>query len=157
MARMVVKNEASGRCPLEYGRVVSVLFWIGFLVALGLAHIHMRMWTRDLDIQASRLQAQSKELWERHSVLTHETSRLREGERMLEYGQRRLGLVALPAVEIEVWKMPRTIAEKSNQVCSEIALARAGEPRPTERESVVARVLGAILSPVQAQPQSRER
>jgi len=137
--------------------MIRVLFWVAYLVALGLGYIHLRMTTRDMDIQASRFQAQSEQLGQKKNALINEVARLRGGDRMLGYAKQRLGLLALPADQIEVWKMPRELAEKSNRICSEIAFARAGGSRRTEPEPLVARVLGAVLSPVQAQSQSRER
>jgi hypothetical protein len=138
--------------------MVRVLFWTAFFVGLGLAHIHLRMATRDMSIQASRFQVQAKDLWIRQSTLTAEVARLRGGDRMLDYAQQRLGLIALPADQIEVWKMPSSIMEKFDRVCSEIALERTGKTERTEPEPLVARVLGAVLSPVQAQqPVSQER
>lgn len=157
MKRILVRRESNSRRPREYGRMMRLLFWTAFIVGLGLGHIHLRMAMRDMEIQASRFQVQAKDLWIRHSALTSEVARLRGGDRMLDYAQQRLGLVALPADQIEVWKMPRTVAEKFNRVCSEIALARTGKRERTAPEPLVARVLGAVLSPVQAQPESQER
>ena len=157
MRRILVKREPSDRRPREYGRMLHLLFWAAFVVGLGLAHIHLRMATRDLSMQASRFQVQSKDLWIRHSALTADVARLRGGDRMLDYARQRLGLIALPADQVEVWKMPASLMEKSNRICSEIALARTGKGERTAPEPLVARVLGAVLSPVQAQPRAPER
>jgi len=151
--RGVVRQPSAGRrCAREYGRMVRLMVWAAFAVALGLTHFHLRMASRDLAMQKARLQSQETELLNEENLLRSEVARLREGEQMLEYGHQRLGLIALPADQIQVWKMPSGQVEKFSRVCSEIAMARTGAVGRTEPESLVVRLVGAVFSPVEARP-----
>lgn len=156
MKRITVRKPNRRLRPYEYGRMMRLVFWTTCVVALGLAHIHLRLATREMAIQRSRLQAEWEELWDRHGALASEVERLRGGDRMLDYAHRKLGLVELPADQIEVWELPRRLVERYDRANSDIALARAGGAEHAEPEPLMARLLGAVLSPeVQAQPASQ--
>jgi len=158
MGRVTVRKPDRRHRPYECGRMMRLVFWTACGVALGLAHIHLRLATRDMEIQRGRLQAEWEELWDRQGSLASGVARLRGGDRMLDYAHRKLGLVELPADQIEVWKFPRDAVERYDRAFSDIALARMGEAERVEPEPLVARLLGAVLSPeVQARPASQGR
>lgn len=149
---VVRKPIVSRRCAREYGRMLRLMLWAAFAVTLALAHFHLRMAARDLEMQKARLQSQETEMLNEENRLRSEVARLREGEQMLEYGHEKLRLVALPADQIEVWNLPNVEVEKYSRVCSEIAMARTGAVGRTEPEPLVVRLIGAVFSPVEARP-----
>jgi len=156
---MTVKMPSASRCPSDYWRMIRLLLIASYIVALCLAHIHLRMAARDMNMQAGRYQAQAADLLNRESVLKSEIGRLRGGDRMLDYAREKLGLIALPVIEIEVWKMPNQMVDRYRSVCSEIALARTGRPERGEGQSLFSRLAVAFFTPgrpVQAQPASQE-
>lgn len=135
--------------------MAKVLLTVGFIVILGLAHIQLRLATRGMEIQRSRLQADRTELRNRQSALVTEVRRLSGGEDLLVYARDRLGLVEVPADQIRVLHMPQHIENRYDHDYSKIALARMGDKARPQREDFLDRLLATVLSPeAQAQPAS---
>lgn len=142
----------------EYARMLRVLFWVGFIAVLGLAHIQVRLATRDMAIQRSRFQVEREDLWNKRCALASDVARLSGGDRLLSYARDRLGLVEVPADQIRVWPMPRYIAQKYERKYTEIAARRTGADGSRPREDLLDRLLATVLSPdAQAQPASPGR
>lgn len=148
------RKTRHGAGSIDLRLILRVLFWTVYLIALGLAHVHLRLVARDMEIQCTQLQAEWKDLYESETALKSEIAQLRGGERMLAYARRKFNLVDLPPDQIVVWNLPRQLVDRYDRTYSEIVLARAGKGRSQGRESLLARLLNAVLSPEQAQARS---
>jgi len=153
--RTTVKSPTPRRrLPPKYARMLRLTLGAGFVVALGLGHIHLRLATRDMQIQSTSLQAEWTQLFDQKNALAADLSRLTGGGRMLEYAQAKLDLIALPAEQIVVWELPENVMQRYDVVYTQVALARSGATeRPDGREPLMTRLLGTVLSPeAQARP-----
>jgi cell division protein FtsL len=138
-------RKLARRLPPAYASMLRLMLWTAFFVTLGLGHIHLRMVTRDLQIQRARLQAEQEDLYNRLNTIKTEVSRLRTNEQLREYAKTELGLIE--CTDFTRRSMPDEIANGYDRVYSEIALARRGGLRSSEREPLVPRLLGTVLMP----------
>jgi len=158
LRRKAVGKTKRRSVSFEYGRMLKLLFWIAYVVALGLCHIHLRLATRDMEIQRRKLQAEWDQLWNERNSLASEVAALSDGDRMLEYARNELHLVALPAERITVWAMPKDLVERYDRAYTEIALSRESERERSRKEPLLARLLGTVLAPeAQARSESPVR
>jgi hypothetical protein len=128
--------------------MLRLLVWATFLVALGVAHIRIRLTTREMEIQSSRLQADGIELRNLKNELRAEVSRL-SGEQTIEYARRKLGF--REPEKIEVWALPRRVTDRYAEALALVATSRSDTGSRSTDEPLAARLLGALLSPEEAQ------
>jgi cell division protein FtsB len=144
-------RKLARRLPPAYASMLRLMFWTAFFVTLGLGHIHLRMVTRDLQIQRARLQVEQDELYNSLNTIKTAVSRLRDNEMLRARAKTELGLIECR--DFKTRSLPEEIADGYDRAYSEIALARRGSLHSSAREPLVPRLLGTVLLPdAQAEP-----
>ncbi|HPB30262.1 MAG TPA: hypothetical protein PLB62_02295 [Candidatus Sumerlaeota bacterium] len=106
------------RVSLNSWATMFFLFWFAITTVFLLGHVFLRFTTKDLKIEACRLQAQAERLRIQEKNLLWEIESLKQGDRLHEFAARDLGLVDADPVAIERLVVPACVIARYEQGCA---------------------------------------